>query len=179
MDISAIWLLEDDELYLAACHNCDEDALEQKFYDSPEAYERLMDVLDSEEPVLRKPTDPIWVTGLIAGFDQNYSGLAAPLRVGDQPYGVITLAHSTPGRYGHEAQAMTTTFASYAAVAIENTRLYDNAQEQAYASAALLQVAQAVVSLNDLDEILETIIRIMPILVGVERAALISMGCGK
>jgi serine phosphatase RsbU (regulator of sigma subunit)/putative methionine-R-sulfoxide reductase with GAF domain len=172
VDISAIWLLEDDELYLAACHNCDEGALEQAFFDSPEAYERLMDVLDSERPVLRKPTDPIWITGLIAGFDQNYSGLAAPLRVGDQPYGVITLAHSTPGRYGHEAQAMTTTFASYAAVAIENTRLYDNAQEQAYASAALLQVAQAVVSLNDLDEILETIIRIMPILVGVERAAL-------
>jgi serine phosphatase RsbU (regulator of sigma subunit) len=67
---------------------------------------------------------------------------------------------------------MTTTFASYAAVAIENARLYDTAQEQAYASAALLQVAQAVVSLNDLDEILGTIIRIMPILVGIERAAL-------
>jgi serine phosphatase RsbU (regulator of sigma subunit)/putative methionine-R-sulfoxide reductase with GAF domain len=172
VDISAIWLVEDDELYLAACHNCDEGALEQAFFDSPESYERLMDVLDSDKPVLRKTTDPIWITGMIAGFDQNYSGLAAPLRVGDQPYGVITLAHSTPGRYGHEAQAMTTTFASYAAVAIENTRLYDNAQEQAYASAALLQVAQAVVSLNDLDEILETIIRIMPILVGVERAAL-------
>jgi len=131
-----------------------------------------MEVLESESPVLRKPSDPIWITGLVAGFDQNYSGLAAPLRVGDQPYGVITLAHSTPGRYGHEARAMTSTFASYAAVAIENTRLYDNAQEQAYASAALLQVAQAVVSLNDLDEILETIIRILPILVGVERAAL-------
>ena len=95
-----------------------------------------------------------------------------PLRVGDQPLGVITLAHSTPGRYGHEARTMTTTFASYAAVAIENARLYDAAQEQAYASAALLQVAQAIVSLNDLDEILSTIIRIMPILVGVARAAL-------
>jgi serine phosphatase RsbU (regulator of sigma subunit) len=35
-----------------------------------------------------------------------------------------------------------------------------------------LQVAQAVVSLNDLDEILGTIIRILPILVGVQRAAL-------
>ena len=67
---------------------------------------------------------------------------------------------------------MTTTFASYAAVAIENARLYDAAQEQAYASAALLQVAQAIVSLNDLGEILGTIIRIMPILVGVQRAAL-------
>jgi GAF domain-containing protein len=67
---------------------------------------------------------------------------------------------------------MATTFASYAAVAIENARLYDSAQEQAYASAALLQVAQAVVSLNDLDEILEAIVRTMPILVGVERCVL-------
>jgi serine phosphatase RsbU (regulator of sigma subunit)/putative methionine-R-sulfoxide reductase with GAF domain len=172
VDISAIWLLEDDELYLAACHNCDEAQLEQALYDSPEAYERLMNVLDAEQPVIRKPSDPIWITGLTAGYDQDYSGLAAPLRVGDQPYGVMTISHTTPGRYGHEAQAMAATFASYAAVAIENARLYDTAQEQAYASAALLQVAQAVVSLNDLDEILGTIIRIMPILVGVERAAL-------
>ena len=120
VDISAIWLLEDDELYLAACHNCDEDLLEQALYNSPDAYERLMDALYSENPLIRKPSDPIWITGLIAGFEQDYSGLAVPLRVGDQPYGVITLSHSTPGRYGHEAQAMTTTFASYAAVAIEN-----------------------------------------------------------
>jgi serine phosphatase RsbU (regulator of sigma subunit)/putative methionine-R-sulfoxide reductase with GAF domain len=172
VDISSIWLLEDEELYLAACHNCDEDALENALYESQDAYTRLMEALYSEKPIIRKPTDPIWITGLVAGYNQDYSALAVPLRVGDQPYGVITLAHSTPGRYGHEAQAMTTTFASYAAVAIENARLYDTAQEQAYASAALLQVAQAVVSLNDLDEILGTIIRIMPILVGVERAAL-------
>ena len=172
VDISSIWLLEDDDLYLAACHNCDEDVLEQALYDSPEAYERLMNALYAEGPVIRKPSDPIWITGLSAGYEQDYSALAVPLRVGDQPYGVITLAHSTPGRYGHEAQAMTTTFASYAAVAIENARLYDTAQEQAYASAALLQVAQAVVSMNDLDEILSMIIRIMPILVGVQRAAL-------
>ena len=33
VDISAIWLLEDDELYLAACHNCDESRLEQALYD--------------------------------------------------------------------------------------------------------------------------------------------------
>ena len=172
VDISAIWLLEDDELYLAACHNCDEADLETALYESPEAYERLMQALYSDQPIIRKPSDPIWITGIKAGYQQDYSGLAVPLRVGDQPYGVITLAHNTPGRYGHEAKTMTTTFASYAAVAIENARLYDTAQEQAYASAALLQVAQAVVSLNDLDEILGTIIRIMPILVGVERAAL-------
>jgi phosphoserine phosphatase RsbU/P len=172
VDISAIWLVEDNELYLAACHNCNENELEATLYSLPGAYDSLMDALYSEHPLIRKPSDPIWITGIIAGFEQDYSGLAVPLRIGDQNLGVITLSHSTPGRYGHEAQTMTTTFASYAAVAIENARLYDSAQEQAYASAALLQVAQAIVSLNDLDEILSTIIRILPILVGVERAAL-------
>ncbi|MBK9927912.1 MAG: GAF domain-containing protein [Anaerolineales bacterium] len=172
VDISAIWLFDEDELYLAACHNCDENQLEQTLYDSQETYDGLLAAVYSSEPIIRKPTDPLWVTGLTAGFENDYSALAAPLRIGEQPLGVITIAHRTPGRYGHEAQVMTTTFASYAAVAIENARLYDTAQEQAYASAALLQVAQAVVSLNDLDEILGTIIRIMPILVGIERAVL-------
>ncbi|GAB4461413.1 MAG: hypothetical protein Kow0070_18960 [Anaerolineales bacterium] len=172
VDISAIWLFDNDELYLAACRNCNEDLLEQTLYDNADAYEGLLTALYSETPIIRKPSDPLWVTGLAAGFDANYSALAVPLRIGNQPLGVITLAHHTPGRYGHEAQTMAMTFAGYAAVAIENARLYDTAQEQAYASAALLQVAQAVVSLNDLDEILGTIIRIMPILVGIERAAL-------
>ncbi|HSO13450.1 MAG TPA: GAF domain-containing protein [Anaerolineales bacterium] len=172
VDISAIWLFDNDELYLAACRNCNEDQLEQALYDNPDAYDGMVSVSYSDVPVIRKPSDPIWATGLTAGFDPSYSALAVPLRIGDQPLGVVTLAHRTSGRYGHEAQAMTMTFAGYAAVAIENARLYDAAQEQAYASAALLQVAQAVVSLNDLDEILGTIIRIMPILVGIERAVL-------
>jgi sigma-B regulation protein RsbU (phosphoserine phosphatase) len=172
VDVSAIWLLEEGDLYLAAVRGCRADLLEEARHSSLEASIALMSALVSEQPVIRRPDDPKWPSGLAAGFDENYSSIAAPLRVGDQSVGVLTLAHSTPGRYGHEAQTMTTTFASYAAVAIENARLYDSAQEQAYASAALLQVAQAVVSLNDLDEILSTIVRIMPILVGVDRCVL-------
>ncbi|MBN1453813.1 MAG: GAF domain-containing protein [Anaerolineales bacterium] len=172
VDVSAIWLLEEGDLYLAAVRGCRADLLEEARQSSVEASVALMSALVSERPVIRRPDDPKWPSGLAARFEDNYSSIAAPLHVGDQPVGVLTLAHSTPGRYGHEAQAMTTTFASYAAVAIENARLYDSAQEQAYASAALLQVAQAVVSLSDLDEILSTIVRIMPILVGVERCAL-------
>ena len=172
VDISAIWLLEDGELNLAAVRGCDPVALDNAHHSSPDASIAMMSALVSEQPLIRYPDDPLWPSGLAAGFHDDYSSIAAPLRVGDQPVGVLTLAHSTPGRYGHEAQAVTTTFASYAAVAIENARLYDSAQEQAYASAALLQVAQAVVSLNNLDEILGTIIRIMPILVGVDRCVL-------
>jgi len=72
----------------------------------------------------------LWPSGEAAGFEANYSSLAAPLRISDQPVGIIALAHHAPGRYGHEAQAMTATFASYAAVAIENARLYDSARNR-------------------------------------------------
>lgn len=170
-DISAIWLLDEDEIFLAAAHGCDVDALERARAESPQAAFWLATALLSETPIIRRPEDPIGPAGLAAGYSPSYSSIAAPLRVAGQPVGVLTLAHHTPGRYGHEAQTMTTTFASYAAVAIENARLYDAAQEQAYASAALLQVAQAVVSLTQLDEILGAIVRIMPILVGVNRCA--------
>ena len=172
IDISAIWLLGDQDIYLAACSNCNINTLEQARYDHPEASEAMMSALLASEPIIRKSGDPLWPMGIAAGFGTDYSSIAAPLRIGDQPLGVITLAHHTAGRYGHEAQNMLSTFASYAAVAIENTRLYDEAQEQAYASAALLQVAQAVVSLSNLDEILDTIVRIMPILVGVRRVVI-------
>jgi serine phosphatase RsbU (regulator of sigma subunit) len=44
-------------------------------------------------------------------------------------------------------------------------------QEEAYITAVLLQVAQAVVSQNDLNDVLDTIIHLMPILVGIETCA--------
>ncbi len=172
VDTSAIWLLQDGSLCLSAVHGIDGAQLESTCIAFPETTYAMIDALESDVPVIRRPEDPIGPTGLTAGFDSNYSSIIAPLRVGDRPLGVLTLAHHSPGRYGHEARTIASTFANYAAVAIENTRLFDSAQEQAYASAALLQVAQAVVSLNDLDEILSSIIRIMPILVGVKRVVL-------
>jgi GAF domain-containing protein len=55
------------------------------------------------------------------------------------------------------------------AAAVENTKLREAQQEEAYVSAALLQVAQAVANLTNLDDVLSVIVRITPILVGVER----------
>jgi phosphoserine phosphatase RsbU/P len=172
IDISTIWLLQDDELYISASHGVDATALEATCMTNPETVYAMATALNAEAPIIRRPDEPLWPSGQTAGYESNYSSLAAPLRVGDRPLGILSLAHHLPGRYGHEAQTIAATFASYASVAIENVRLYDAAQEQAYASAALLQVAQAVVSLNDLDEILGSITRIMPILVGVQRVAL-------
>ncbi|NTW09498.1 MAG: SpoIIE family protein phosphatase [Anaerolineaceae bacterium] len=58
--------------------------------------------------------------------------------------------------------------AQQTAVGLENISLLENRQEEAYITAVLLQVAQAVVSQNKLEDILDTIVQLMPILVGVD-----------
>ncbi len=59
---------------------------------------------------------------------------------------------------------------SQVALRIEAIERISTQEEEAYISVALLQVAQAIVSLNEFDDILGAIIRIMPILVGVKRS---------
>lgn len=54
------------------------------------------------------------------------------------------------------------------AQAIESAQLRLAQQEEAWVNTALLQVAEAVNSLIDLNEILDTIVRLIPLLVGVE-----------
>ncbi len=167
-DVSTVWLLEDEKLYPAHVHGAEIMDVEAAVLRWPEAAQYLSETLSASEPVIRMPTDPLGPSGIACGYSADYSSIAAALRSGDHPLGVITLSHPAAGRYGHEAQAITATFASYAAVAIENARLYDSAQEQAYASAALLQVAQTVANSNNLDEIIGSLVRITPILVGVK-----------
>jgi serine phosphatase RsbU (regulator of sigma subunit) len=177
-DSSAVWLLDGESLYLARARGADSMEVNAAARRWPEAYNFLTLALSSDEPVVRKPDDPIGPTGTALGFSADYSSIAAGLRAGKNPLGVLTLSHHTSGRYGHEAQDITATFANYAAVAIQNARLYDSAQEQAYASAALLQVAQTVANSNSLDETIGSIVRLTPLLVGVKSCAIYLLNAG-
>jgi len=58
------------------------------------------------------------------------------------------------------------------AVAIENIRLIESRQEEAYISAVLLQAAQATVSSADLQDTLDSMVNIMPILVGIDASVI-------
>jgi len=99
--------------------------------------------INNEQYTIRKPEDPYGQLGAARKFKPNYSSLAVPLRSGDEILGVLTLAHRKEGRYGSEAAAIAATLSSYAAVAIQNARLYSTAQEEAWSSTVLLQVAEA------------------------------------
>jgi len=169
-DASAIWLLQDDSLCISAVHGAaDRTCIGDSLLDTDVW---LRQALLADGPLVRSTATEPEPLGASLGFPPDYSAIAAPLRAGDRRLGLLTLVHRTPGRYGPESRTMTAAFASYAAIAIENTRLYQTAQEQAYISTVLLQVAEATQSLATLEEVLNTVVRLMPMLVGVERCAL-------
>jgi sigma-B regulation protein RsbU (phosphoserine phosphatase) len=193
-DAAAIWLLRDDDLHatltpwpagrnqderanqgmrLAAVRGCTGDDVVRASDLSPEVAPWLDQALGADQPSIRTPQSPFDPLGAALEFPSDYSAIAAPLRAGDQRLGLLVLVHRSPGRYGSESQAMTAAFASYAAVAIENARLYEAAQEQAWISTVLLQVAEAIQTLSTLDQVLEAVVRLVPMLVGVERCALL------
>lgn len=192
LDVAAIWLSEPAEeegastpaLHLAAVIGDTPNDLALDLGLSPEevlecnleraaplpveqASQWLTEALHAESPVVRATGALYEPLGAVLGFPADYSAIAAPLRVGAKSLGVLVLAHRTAGRYGSEAKAMTAAFASSAAVAIENTRLYQEAQDQAWVSTLLLQVSQATQAITDLNELLNTIARITPLLTGV------------
>jgi phosphoserine phosphatase RsbU/P len=179
-EASAIWLVDRDPeshqednriLLLAAVRGVDKDALNAAMDSVPVAREWLLNSMENKRPAIRRPKDPVGPLGTVLKAPITYSSVAAPMRAGDQVLGVLTLAHTTPGRYGPEAQAMTTTFASYAAVAVQNSRLFSEAQSQAWTSTVLLQVANASQASNTVDDLLDTMVRLTPLLIGVTKCA--------
>ena len=178
-DASAIWLVKDhndpgsenNKLDLAAVRGTTRSAITNKVAESQAVRSFLDLAIEKQGPIIRQPEDPFGPLGAACNFKQNYSSISVPLYSANEVIGVLTLAHKSEGRYGSEASLIATTFASYAAIAIENARLYTSAQEDAWSSTVLLQVAEAMQSITNDDELLSTIVRLTPLLVGINQCA--------
>jgi sigma-B regulation protein RsbU (phosphoserine phosphatase) len=179
-DAAAVWLVEDPSeaqgdhgraLRLAAVHGISQDVINRAKDESDSMNNWLNELMNKEGPSTRKTEDPSGPLGAVLGFPDDYSSIAAALRTGDELLGIVLLAHHTANRYGTEARSILSTFASYAAVAIQNARLYSEAQTQAWLSTILLQVAEASQSVNSVDELLSSMVRLTRLLVGLKKCA--------
>lgn len=180
-EASALWLVEEElgkrggdatsRLHLAASRGIEPELLDAARREAPETFASLEVVFQAAQPIIRTRGDPPGPLGYAMGYDPNYSSVVTPLRAGNRPLGVLALAHPTFGRYGSEAQSLTATFAGYAAVAIQNARLYAEAQEQAWVSTMLVQVAEASQTTLSIDDLLATMLRMTRLLVGVRKCA--------
>ncbi|MBU1878798.1 MAG: GAF domain-containing protein, partial [Chloroflexi bacterium] len=99
--------------------------------------------------------------------------LAMPLISKNEVLGVLVVDFNRPAQESPaRSEAIVAGMANQAAIAIESAQLYEALQEEAWVSTAMLQVAEAVGRLTDLDEILSTVARITPLLVGVDRCSI-------
>ena len=112
--------------------------------------------------------DPRWLP------DQTdvRSEVAVPLKVAGEVVGVLDVQSGEADAFDEEDEFILNTLADQIAVALETARLYAAEQEEAWVLNALLQVAQNVAQARDLDEMLEVVVRLVPLLVGVEHCAL-------
>lgn len=180
-ETSAIWLLKsekkslpytEEDLYLAAVQGVDSSSVSKLRASEVNIRKWLNSALSAREPRIRNSTDPFGPLGAVKSYPASYSSIAMPLRIGDQILGLLTLAHRQSGQYGPEARAIVTTFASYASIALQNANSLSNAQIQAWTSTVLLQVADATQNLTTIDDIFQTMARLIPLLIGVKECGL-------
>ncbi len=99
--------------------------------------------------------------------------LMIALTIAGDTIGYLVLERVESGGFTPEDREIITTFANQAAVAITNAQLYMAQREEAWVSTALLQVAEATTRATDLEQVLSTVVRITPLLVGVEWSAVL------
>jgi len=99
--------------------------------------------------------------------------LAVPLKSEERIVGVLDVQSNEANAFSQDDLFVLQTLADQVAIAVEDARLYAARQEEAWTSTALLQVAEAISSLDNLDEILETVARLTSMLVGVDRCSIL------
>ncbi|MBI5303463.1 MAG: SpoIIE family protein phosphatase [Chloroflexi bacterium] len=105
--------------------------------------------------------------------EETKSEIVVPMTVGNDVTGVLDVESNQLNAFDDEDLFILKTLAAQLAVAVEDARLYNSQREEAYYLNVLLQVSQNLSAITDLDEGLETIVRITPLLVGVERCAIL------
>ena len=95
----------------------------------------------------------------IAAIDDIRSVLAVPMLKGDELIGGIVLWRRRPGRFSDREVTLLSSFATQAAIAIQNARLYAQTQQRAGRLSTLNRIARALATTLKLDELLEIVHR--------------------
>jgi GAF domain-containing protein/anti-sigma regulatory factor (Ser/Thr protein kinase) len=159
-DSASVQLLQDGKLKIIGGHgfpNLDEllgITFDLSKDDNPngEVVRRRSPVIIDDAPAIYKEflSEPHAAIGI-------RSWLGVPLVLGDRLIGMLALDKREPGFYTPEHAQLVSAFAAQAAVAIENARLYDEAQRHVEELTALHNIDVAMISSLELDEVLSII----------------------
>jgi GAF domain-containing protein len=108
----------------------------------------------------------------VEGLDDAQSEICMPLISNEKTLGVLQIISENLNAFHDNDIMVLQILADAIAVAIENANLFDDLFEKTWASTVMLQVAEAAQSFDDMDDLLGAIVRIMPLMVGVEKCAI-------
>lgn len=109
----------------------------------------------------------------VEALEETRSEMSVPLLLDGEPVGVLDVQSARLDAFGADDLFILDTLGRQIAIAIQDARLYEAEQQQAWISTALLQVADAMSQVSDLDAVLTTIVRLTPILAGVDRTTIL------
>jgi serine phosphatase RsbU (regulator of sigma subunit)/signal transduction protein with GAF and PtsI domain len=109
----------------------------------------------------------------VAALDETRSELTVPLLLEDEIVGVLDVQSDQLGAFGSDDLFILETLGDQLAIAIQEARLYEAERQQAWLSTALLQVAEAMGQISDMDAVLSTVVRLTPLLAGVDRCTIL------
>jgi len=102
-----------------------------------------------------------------------HAQLSVPLKIGEQIIGVLSIEHPQPAAFDEEDVRNVELLAAQAAVAIENARLFNTAEQRAHNLDAVIRVSQTVISSLDLDHTLTAACQAAVELLGVDHSGLV------
>jgi len=118
----------------------------------------LQQIMKSREPMVIPDTTtyPGWINVPVQGWLHSYA--AAPIIVRDEVIGFLNVDSATPGFFTQAHAETLRAFASHAAAAIENARLYESERKRRAELEALRQASLRLTSTLELQPILEAIL---------------------
>ncbi|RPI54275.1 MAG: GAF domain-containing protein, partial [Chloroflexi bacterium] len=125
------------------------------------------------EPVLVNDVSADARYRAIDALEETRSELAVPLLLDEELVGVLDVQSDRPAAFGPDDLFILETLGAQVAIAIQEARLYAAEQQQAWLATALLQVADAMSQVGEMDAVLTTIVRLTPLLAGVDRCAIL------
>jgi PAS domain S-box-containing protein len=100
------------------------------------------------------PSMTLWGTGL-----PSRSWLGAPMLLGEDVLGVISVQAYSPNAFGEREQELLSTVADTVAIAIENARLYEAEKQRAAHLTQIVRLGTELATLRKENEVLDTLVR--------------------
>ncbi len=170
-DSAAIMLLEDQTLQITASRGFERSDY-PGFAFSLAGREHLQRPLQTGQPLIIDDVhqEPSWE--YIESTKYIHSWIGVPLISGEKTIGLLTIDHKTSAYYQPEDGVVARAFANQAAIAIENARLYEKAQQGLRDLSVLFEAGQAASATLSAETVVLTMAEYMTKAIGVHGCAI-------